>query len=153
MKKIYQLAVIFLIASAVLASCSKDEDDPVVTPEITDVVAVNHDNDSDEIPLGGTISVNFDAVTQSDAKLDFYHIEIHDHPVSGEISDEYKIIDEDFKDLSTFKGLINAHVHQHVVVPDTANLGSYHVVIIVVDEDGNSSDTEALETHIEIVNP
>ncbi|MBA7556793.1 hypothetical protein ES705_49512 [subsurface metagenome] len=67
------------------------------------------------------------------------------------IEDEYKIIDDDFKDKSTFKGLVNAHVHEHIVVPDTANLGSYHVVIIVVDEDGNSADTEELETHIEII--
>jgi len=36
-------------------------------------------------------------------------------------------------------------------VPDIANLGSYHVVIVVVDEDGNSTDTETLETHVEIV--
>ncbi len=153
MNRFFQLASVILIAAVVLVSCKKDEDDPIVTPSISDVTAVNHDDDSSEVPLGGTISVDFEAVTQSDAKLDFYHIEIHDHPASGLVQDEYKIIDEDFKDLSTFKGLINAHVHQHIQVPDTANLGSYHVVVIVVDEDGNSADTEELETHITVVNP
>ena len=54
-------------------------------------------------------------------------------------------------DARTFKGLRNANVHAHVTVPDTANLGSYHVVIVVVDEAGNSVDTEDLETHITIV--
>ena len=75
--------------------------------------------------------------------------EFHDHPASGVVADEYKIIDDQFTD--NFKGLKNAHVHKHITVSDTANLGSYHVVVIVVDEDGNSSDTETLETHIEII--
>jgi len=99
--------------------------------------------------IGGTIGVNFDAKSRSGARLDYYNIEIHDHPVSGQVSDEYKIINEQFTE--NFKGLVNSHVHKHIVVPDIANLGSYHVVIIVVDEDGNYSDTEALDVHIEII--
>ncbi len=149
MKNFLKFSVLFLFASFIFISCEDDEEQEV-TPEITNVVAENHDGGT-QIPRGGTISVNFDAKTRSGAKLDFYHIEIHDHPASGAVEDEYKIIDDDFKNLSTFKGLINAHVHEHIVVPDIANLGSYHVVIVVVDEDGNSTDTETLETHVEIV--
>lgn len=33
-------------------------------------------------------------------------------------------------------------------VPDAANIGSYHVVVIVVDEDGYSVNTEEMETHV-----
>ena len=62
-----------------------------------------------------------------------------------------KIIDDDFKEKSTFKGLRNAHVHEHITVPEKANLGPYHVVITVVDEDGYSVETEDLETHVTIV--
>ena len=133
-----------IITTMVFTSCQKEE------LSITDVIATNHDGGS-EVQIGGTISVDFEATAGSDSRLDFYHIEIHDHPESGQVSDEYKIIDDDFKGLSTFKGLRNAHVHEHVPVPEDANLGPYHVVIIVVDEAGNSVDTEDLETHITII--
>lgn len=144
MKTFFKNSLVVIFLTTFLISCGKDKG-----PTISDVVAENHDGGIN-VPRGGTISVNFTA-TAGDARLDFYHIEIHDHPASGQIADEYKIIDDDFKDKSTFKGLKNANVHQHVAVPANANLGSYHVVIVVVDEDGNSVDTEELETHINIV--
>ncbi|MBN2485638.1 MAG: DUF4625 domain-containing protein [Bacteroidales bacterium] len=147
MKNAFKLSMVLLMAAIVMVSCEKEKEAKL---SITNVVAENHDGGS-EIPRGGTISVNFTATAGENARLDFYHIEIHDHPASGLVQDEYKIIDDDFMNKSTFKGLRNANVHEHVVVPDTANLGSYHVVIVVVDEDGNSVDTETLETHITIV--
>lgn len=147
MKSVLKITALLAFVISLQFSCTEDE----ITPEISNVSAENHNSGNTLIAAGETISVNFDAKSRSGARLDFYHIEIHDHPVSGQVSDEYKIIDDDFRNLSTFKGLINAHVHEHITVPDTANTGSYHVVIIVVDEDGNSSDTEELETHIEII--
>lgn len=147
MKSAIKLSMAMLLAGIVFISCEKEEKAKL---SITNVVAENHDGGID-IPIGGTISVNFTATASDDARLDFYHLEIHDHPSSGLIQDEYKIIDEDFKDKSIFKGLRNANVHEHVSVPDTANLGSYHVVIVVVDENGNSVDTESFETHINVV--
>lgn len=146
MKNLFKFSMVILLASVVLGSCKKEEEEL----SITNVVAENHDGGT-EVPLGGTISVNFTATAGDKARLDFYHIEIHDHPASGRVEDEYKIIDDDFKDKSTFKGLRNANVHEHITVPDNANLGAYHVVIVVVDEDGNSVDTEELETHITVV--
>jgi hypothetical protein len=148
MKNLMKIIGVVILASVVLISCKKDEVIEDKTPEITSVTAENHDGGK-QIPLGGTISVDFDAKSRSGEKLNYYNIEIHDHPASGAVADEYKIIDDQF--TNNFEGLNNAHVHQHIAVPDTANPGSYHVVIIVVDEDGNSSDTETLETHIEIV--
>lgn len=148
MKKL-QMPGVLLLAFALLFSCEKDEDNEI-TPEISQVGAENHDTGENSIAIGGTISVNFEARTRSEAKLDYYHIEIHDHPVSGNVEDEYKIIDDDFKNEITFKGLVNAHVHEHIRVPDAANTGPYHVVVIVVDEEGNSANTEDLDTHVEI---
>ncbi len=147
MKRLLKLSMAMLLSTVVFISCDEEKDDVL---SISNVIAENHDGGT-EISLGGTISVNFTATAGEDARLDFYHIEIHDHPTTGLIEDEYKIIDDDFKDKSTFKGLRNANIHAHVIVPDTANLGSYHVVIVVVDEDGYSVDTEDLETHITIV--
>jgi hypothetical protein len=146
MKNLFKHSVAALLLAIAFFSCGDEEK----KLSISDVVAENHDG-GPEVPLGGIISVNFKATAGDNARLDFYHIEIHDHPASGLIEDEYKIIDDDFRNVSTFKGLREAHVHEHVYVPDTANLGSYHVVIIVVDEDGYSVDTEDLETHITVV--
>lgn len=149
MKHLLKITGAILLISLFLTSCEDDDDEQKL--EIKNVVAENHENGTTTIECGGTISVNFDAIASDDARLDFYHIEIHDHPTSGKIVDEYKIIDNDFKNISTFKGMRNAHRHEHIEVPDTANLGSYHVVIIVVDENGNTVDTETLETHITVV--
>ncbi|MBN1187135.1 MAG: DUF4625 domain-containing protein [Bacteroidales bacterium] len=149
MKNLFKLSLALLLAGTVFVSCEKDEEKKELS--ITDVSATNHNDGSTIIARGGTIAVEFTATAGDDARLDFYHIEIHDHPASGEISDEYKIIDDDFKDDTVFKGLREASKHVHVSVPDTANLGSYHVVIVVVDENGYSVDTEELETHVTIV--
>lgn len=147
LKKTIVSLSIFACVMFCITSCKKEEK---LVLTINNVVAENHDGGT-EVPRGGTISVNFATFAGDDARLDFYHIEIHDHPTSGYVEDEYKIIDADFKDKSIFKGLRNATVHEHVHVSDTANIGSYHVVIVVVDEDGNSVDTETLETHITVV--
>jgi len=148
MKKTIFKTVMLISLAAVFAFVSCKKTDKTTPPEISNISANNHDTGADSIPRGGTISVNFDAVANSDGKLDYYHIEIHDHPASGLVADEYKIIDASFKDKATFKGLKNAHVHQHIIVPANANLGKYHVVITVVDEYGNSADTE--DVHVEI---
>ncbi|MBK8805519.1 MAG: DUF4625 domain-containing protein [Bacteroidales bacterium] len=147
MKNLFKVSLVSILLLSSLFSCDKEENN---RPEISDVEVENHDGAAD-VKLGGTISVNFSALAGETARLDFYHIEIHDHPTSGSVHDEYKIIDSDFKDKSTFKGLRNATVHEHVQVPDSANLGSYHVVITVVDEEGYSVNTEDLETHITFV--
>ena len=76
---------ISMIAVFMFSSCEDDKDeDKKLT--INNVVAENHDGGT-EIPIGGTISVDFE-VEAGEAKLDYYHIEIHDHPASGKVEDE-----------------------------------------------------------------
>jgi hypothetical protein len=139
--------LLFLAIALTSVSCGKKK----MPPEISNIVAKNHDDNTTIIPRGGTISVDFDAESMSKDKLDYYHIEIHDHPTSGLVEDEYRIIDDSFKNKATFKGLWNARVHEHITVPQDANLGKYHVVITVVDEYGNSADTEDVHVEITIV--
>lgn len=146
MKTLLKTAMAMLMAGLLLVSCEEEGSEL----SISDVVAENHDGGV-EVPRGGMVSINFTATAGDDARLDFYHIEIHDHPESGLVEDEYRIIDESFRDKSTFKGLRNASVHEHVAVADTANLGEYHVVIVVVDEDGYSVDTEDGDAHIIVI--
>ncbi len=147
MKKVIFWGIMSLLTAQFLVSCSKE-----TKPAITNIEVTNHDDGTKIIKRGGIISVEFEALARGDGRLDYYHIEIHDHPASGKIEDEYRIIDDSFKEMSTFKGLKNAHVHQHVAVPPNANLGSYHIVITVVDEAGNSNDTENGDDHVEIIN-
>ena len=142
--------MVVLLAGSVLVSCKKDEEEKMEL-QITNIVAENHDGGGNEVPRGGELKIEFTATAGDEAKLDYYHIELHDHPASGLVSDEYRIIDSTFQNLATFKGLKNANVHQHVEVQDTANLGAYHVVIVVVDEAGNSVDTENGDTEIIVV--
>jgi len=147
MKNLFKLSLALLLSGSLLVSCDKNKEEL----KISDLVAENHDSGDNTVQRGGTISIDFKATAGDDARLDYYHIELHDHPASGLIEDEYRIIDETFRDKSTFKGLKNANVHEHITVADTANLGAYHVVIVVVDEDGNSVDTEDGDTEIIVV--
>ncbi|WP_109830032.1 DUF4625 domain-containing protein [Reichenbachiella versicolor] len=149
MKGLTRLSIALFLSTAFLFSC--DDEDDKTELSITNIEAKNHDAEGVEVKHGGTIELNFTAIAGDEARLDYYHIELHDHPESGKIEDEYRIIDESFKDKATFKGLRNADVHQHITVPDEANLGEYHVVIVVVDEDGNSVDTEDGDDHIIVV--
>lgn len=130
------------LSSIFIIACESDKDNDL-PPEISAVVVGNHEG-GDDVPRGDDMHVNFVAKSQSGANLDFYHILIQDH-------DEYKIVDEEFRDEAGFQGLMEASVHGHIAIPETALLGSYHVIITVTDEDGNSADTESLETHIEII--
>ena len=157
MKTILKFTVLIFALSVFIVACNDEEtkaDNEVVPaaprPAITNIVAASHEDGSSTVARGETLGLDFDALTQSDYRLDKYHIEIHDHPESGLVQDEYKIIDSTFVNDPTFEDTKNAHVHKHIIIPDTANLGSYHVVIIVFDKDGNTTDTEDLETHITV---
>ncbi len=143
------LLFLSMLALVVFSACEKEDQD--TPPEISKLEALNHDNETNVIERGGTIMVNFDARSRNDGRLDRYHIEIHDHPESGNPADEYKLIDDTFEDNPTFKGLRNASIHHHVSVPMDANLGEYHVVVVVIDEFGNSTDTEEWDVEVVIV--
>ena len=158
MKSLIKFSMLFIVSGMLFIACNDDEpnaSNEVVPsapqPSIKNIEAVSHDGGSTTIARGETLGLDFDAYTQSDALLDKYHIEIHDHPESGLVEDEYKIIDSTFVNDPTFENTRNAHVHKHITIPDTANLGAYHVVIVVFDKAGYTTDTEALEMHIEVV--
>lgn len=153
MKNLLKISMLILLSGIMFMSCGKDDDDTKDgAPLIEDVKAENHDvSGSAEVKRGGLLSVNFKAIARGDSRLESYHIEIHDHPASGKVEDEYKIIDKTFTDAKLFKGLREASVHQHVSVPRDANLGKYHVVVRVVDSKGRQADTENALKEITVV--
>ena len=142
LRNIFFLSV--LSSVLVLQACSKDENNGPSKPEIDKFIVESEGGD--QIKRGGQISYEADIASTSDAKLDYYHVEIHDEPESGKAEDEYKIIDKDFTD--NFTDLRNTHLHDHITVPETANTGTYHFHLTVVDKDGNTNNAE---THIEVV--
>ena len=147
MKKFFGVLTILLLISFVISSCDKEEIDTTTPPEVYDFVAGTHPpNVSDTIVKtpGAEIIVDFKARSMNDGRLDAYHIEIHDHPESGNPEDEYKIIDELFDNDAFFKGLRNASVHKHIGIPEEAPLGEYHVEVLVIDEYGNSTMVDTL---------
>jgi len=147
MKKMIETLAMLLLVSFVMSSCNKDDTDTTTPPEIYEFTAGTHPpNVSDTIvhEPGAEIILDFSARSVNDGRLDAYHIEIHDHPESGNPDDEYIMIDERFDDDPNFKGLRNASVHKHLAIPGDAPLGEYHVEVIVIDEYGNSSMADKL---------
>ena len=151
MKQTLKIISLFLLASFVFISCDKDEEDTTTPPEIYDFTAGTHYPDVSNTIVkkpGAEIIVDFSARSLNDGRLESYHIEIHDHPESGNPADEYKIIDDLFDNDPKFKGTRNANVHKHIAIPEDAPLGEYHVEVVVIDEYGNTTEVDA---HIYLV--
>ncbi len=147
MKQFLKIFSFLLAGSFVFVSCEKDDEDTTTAPEIYELVAGTHYPDvSDTIVKrpGAELIVDFSARSLNDGRLASYHIEVHDHPESGNPADEYKLIDELFDNDPVFNGLRNASIHKHIHIPEEAPLGEYHVEIVVVDEFGNSTMADAL---------
>mgnify|MGYP001072838153 CR=1 FL=1 len=125
-------------------SCTKDEPDTTTPPEIYEFSAGLHDHTSNQVLRGGEVIVDFKVRSLNDGRLEAYHIEIHDHPESGNPSDEYLLMDELFDNVPTFRGTRNATVHKHIPIPADAPLGEYHVEVVVIDEFGNTSEVDTI---------
>ncbi len=140
-------AISVALLSIVLVSCDKDDDlDTSTPPEIYDLRAGTHDHSSNVVVVtpGAEIIVDFKARSLNDGRLEAYHIEIHDHPESGDPADEFLIIDDFFDNDPTFRGTRNASVHKHISIPKDAPLGEYHVEVVVFDEFGNTTYADTL---------
>ena len=71
MKNSMKILGVFLLAMVAFTFCKKEEEESEITPEITNVVAENHDGGT-QISLSGTISVDFDAKSQIFAHQQMY---------------------------------------------------------------------------------
>ncbi|ASB47776.1 hypothetical protein CDL62_00720 [Alkalitalea saponilacus] len=145
MKLSVKLFGLLFLSLFVFAACS-DDDDTSTPPEITNFSAGLHYGAGNTIVKepGAEIIVDFDARSRNDGRLVAYHIEIHDHPESGDPDDEYKIIDEMFENDPKFFNTRNASIHKHIAIPEDAPLGEYHVEVIVFDEYGNTTDVDTI---------
>ena len=119
------------------------EENPGI-PHISNFKLYNKkDESSKDFVVGETVVIEFTATADGEKTLASYHLEIHDHPESGKLEDEIKVIDETF--TADFEGLKTATVKKEVVISNDWNgqkgNQSFHLVV---------SDNE--ENEIEVVN-
>ena len=126
----------FLLLSAVLASmafvssCQKDEDPaPIAKPEINNL-EIGYDNDKIGT-IGGDL--HLDAEIVAEGKIAVIEVELHDEAGMG----------DDIVALFTeFAGLKNTDFHEHVEIPEGTPAGEYHFHMMVIDQEGNTTEVE-----------
>lgn len=89
--------------------------------------------------------ISFDA-SVTEGTLVSYSLEAHNHPASGLVADEEKLVDETF--TADFAGKATANVEHTVVIDPAKPNGDYHVEIIITDSNGNELVKEG---HIDLV--
>jgi len=154
MKSIFKPILLFLFSSILFISCTKDDIKPPVISNL-EVGAVHDEDHSDE---GGEDehadegvahpgeSMHIGADILAFARIETITIDIHSDEVTpgeGEVAWEFEQVYTDAK-----YRVLNAELHEDIMVPANAALGEYHVYIIVVDEAGNSTTAEA---HFDLV--
>ena len=156
MKSILKPILYAFLTTTLLISCTDDEIQPPVISNV-EVGAVHDEDHSDEdhsaedehadegIAHPGE-SMHIGADILAFARIESITVDIHSDeitPDAGEVAWEFEEVYTDLK-----YQVLNAELHEDIVVPANAALGEYHVYIIVTDEVGNSTTAEA---HFDLV--
>jgi hypothetical protein len=156
MKSILKPILFAFLTTTLLISCTDDEIQPPVISNV-EVGAVHDEDHSDEdhsaedehadegIAHPGE-SMHIGADILAFARIESITVDIHSDeitPDAGEVAWEFEEVYTDLK-----YQVLNAELHEDIVVPANAALGEYHVYIIVTDEVGNSTTAEA---HFDLV--
>ena len=144
MKTNYSKIVLALLVTIFIFSCSKED---ILPPEISnfEVGGAHHDEDHEDEDHeegvghpGEELHIGADIIAYS--KITSITIDIHSDeitPASGEVVWEDELVYTDQKYL-----VLNAELHEDIMVPANAALGEYHVILTVTDEAGNSTTEE-----------
>ena len=149
MKTNYSKIILTLLVAIFIFSCSKED---ILPPEISnfEVGGAHHDEDHDgedhddeahEEGIGHPgeeLHIGADIIAYS--KITSITIDIHSDeitPAAGEVVWEFEQVYTDQKYL-----VLNAELHEDIMVPANAALGEYHVILTVTDEAGNSTTEE-----------
>jgi len=128
-KKIFMLAAVAI--AALLSACGEDSTgSSTAKPTISDleVGLVN----SKVTYIGSDL--HMDAEIVAEGTIDVIKVELHPEDGSG------VDIEAEFDEYS---GLKNTTFHKHIDIPATATAGDYHFHLIVIDQEGNSTEAEA----------
>ncbi len=118
------------------AACSKDKEEVLPAPSLSDVEIGSGNNKTGY--AGGDI--HLEAQITAPAKIASVRVSIHPEEGAGwEFDSTY---------TEGFAGLLNAEFHKHIHIPAEAATGEYHLHMVVTDQLGK---TAQVESDIEIV--
>ena len=149
MKMIFKPIFFSLLTTILLISCTDDEIQPPIISNVE--VGAVHDEGAEDVHADEGIahpgeSMHVGADILAFARIESITVNIHSDeitPAAGEVAWEFEEVYTDAK-----YQVLNAELHEDIMVPENAALGEYHVYIIVVDEAGNSTRAEA---HFDLV--
>ena len=149
MKMIFKPIFFSLLTTILLISCTDDEIQPPVISNVE--VGAVHDEGAEDVHADEGIahpgeSMHVGADILAFARIESITVDIHSDeitPAAGEVAWEFEEVY-----TNTKYQVLNAELHEDIMVPENAALGEYHVYIIVVDEAGNSTRAEA---HFDLV--
>jgi len=149
MKMIFKLIFFSLLTTILFISCTDDEIQPPVISNVE--VGAVHDEGAEDVHADEGIahpgeSMHVGADILAFARIESITVDIHSDeitPAAGEVAWEFEEVY-----TNTKYQVLNAELHEDIMVPENAALGEYHVYIIVVDEAGNSTRAEA---HFDLV--
>lgn len=138
MKKVF----LFALISAVVVSCTKKEDDDVITDKQKPLVEL-FALDTTGIMPGGEIHLDFkftDNQALNQAKFEIHEAGGHGHRISAAEFEWSLIVD--------LKGQKSYTDNIEIDVPLDAELGEYHFLVTVTDKSGNESDLGEIDLMI-----
>ena len=149
MKMIFKPIFFSLLTIILFISCTDDEIQPPVISNVE--VGAVHDEGAEDVHADEGIahpgeSMHVGADILAFARIESITVDIHSDeitPAAGEVAWEFEEVY-----TNTKYQVLNAELHEDIMVPENAALGEYHVYIIVVDEAGNSTRAEA---HFDLV--
>ncbi len=149
MKAIFKPIYLSFFTILLFVSCTDDEIQPPVISNVE--VGAVHDQGAEDVHADEGIahpgeSMHIGADILAFARIESITVDIHSDeitPAAGEVAWEFEEVYTDSK-----YQVLNAELHEDIMVPENAALGEYHVYIIVVDQAGNSTTAEA---HFDLV--
>ena len=149
MKAIFKPILLSFFTILLFVSCTDDEIQPPVISNVE--VGAVHDEGAEDVHADEGIahpgeSMHIGADILAFARIESITVDIHSDeitPAAGKVAWEFEEVYTDSK-----YQVLNAELHEDIMVPENAALGEYHVYIIVVDQAGNSTTAEA---HFDLV--
>ena len=149
MKSILKPIFFAFLTTTLLISCTDDEIQPPVISNVE--VGAVHDEGGEDLHADEGIAhpgepMHIGADILAFSRITSITVDIHSDeitPAAGEVAWEFEEVYTDLK-----YQVLNAELHEDIMVPANAALGEYHVYIIVTDEVGNSTTAEA---HFDLV--
>jgi len=131
------MLVAFACCMVGLTACSDDDDDQPAKP-VVNLTEVGHDN---SLKCHPGHDLHLEASVVAEGLIQRIDLEIHQEGSAT------KIVEQSFT-TGKYIGVRNTEFHEHVDIPDSAALGSYHLHFTVTDRQGQQT---VAESHLELV--